>query len=584
MTRKFAFSRRLSLVSALLASSALAQNANPTAAQPSLLQTVTPAAQVNPATPTGMNAPLPTPVPASVASAPEPTGPSVYTRVAQGRLAGVQSDGVNYFLGVPYAAPPVRALRWQPPQPLLPWAGERSAAHYGNICPQRPNLLDPQNDNQLHGNEDCLLVNVYAPKNVKNAPVMVWIHGGSFDSGTANQYDGSELARRYGVVVVTVEYRLSVLGFLAASALDTGKGSGNYGLMDIQAALRWTGQNAAAFGGDKKNITVFGESAGGMAICSLLTAPSSQGLFQKAIMESGPCNRGVGSAPIAQVRRSSDDFAKLFGCTGELAASCLRSVDTRTLVNTPLPGTFVPGSIRLPPAYNTPLLPEDPRKAFAEGKVIKVPLMIGSNRNEGTPFTAYLTPKTVPLGRTLYFALVSVINAGHATQLVQQYPSSKYPTAALAGAALVTDGLFACPVDDFGRSFSAYAPTYRYEFSDPQAATVLRPTASIPTLGSFHASEIVYIFNRPIRGLADPANFSPNQARLADEMGRYWTNFARTGNPNGVGPSNQPLPNWPAYNADNKAVLSLRPTGNVVNTQFPEEHQCDFWKRIDGLL
>lgn len=554
------------LCSALLSVNALAQTSAP-------LPVDKPAPQGNPATPTGLAAPLPSPVPISVRNPAAPLGPSVTTRVAQGVLEGVNKAGVNYFLGVPYAAAPTGEARWQPPRPVIPWTGKRNARQYGNICPQHPSPLDPDNDNKLYGNEDCLFVDVYTPQNAKNAPVMFWVHGGSFDSGSANQYNGSELARRYGVVVVSAEYRLGALGFLAASAL----GEGNYGLLDIQAALKWTQQNAQAFGGDGRNITVFGESAGSMAICTLLAAPSSQGLFQKAIMQSGPCSRGIGSAPLEQVRKTGDEFVKQFNCVGNLAANCMRGQSVDLLLNTPLPGTFIPGQVKLPPVYGGQLVPTEPLKAFAAGKVLKLPLLIGTNRDEGTPFTAYLTAPNTPMGRTLYFGLVSLLNAGHATEILQQYPSRNYATPALAGATLVTDGLFACPVNDFGRLYSAYAPTYRYEFSDPKAASSLRPTASIPTLGAFHASELVYVFGTPLYGLADPAKFSPQQALLSRQMGQYWTNFARTGNPNGSG-----LTQWPSHSTQNRAVLTLAPNGNKVSSQFAQEHQCDFWASINA--
>lgn len=546
--------RRAALTAALMLGGALAQVAVPATASLS-----TPNA-------------TPSTVPVSVRNPAVPSGTPVSARVAQGALRGVSSNNVNYFLGIPYAAPPKGALRWQPPQPVIPWEGARDAAHYGNICPQRPNLLDPGNDNKVYGDENCLFLNVFAPKNAKNAPVMFWIHGGSFDSGSANQYDGSELARRYGVVVISAEYRLGALGFLAAPQL----GEGNYGLMDLEAAMKWTRQNARAFGGNGNNLTVFGESAGGMAICSLLSAPSAQGLFDKAIMESGPCSRGIGSGPLNEISATGEAFMKELGCTGALAAACMRGQTVEQLLNSPLPGNFIPGQVKLPPAYGGSFLPQEPLKAFEAGEVTRVPILIGSNHDEGNPFTAYLTPPNMTLNRTLYFALVSLLNPSITAELLRQYPSSAYRTPALAGATLVTDGIFACPVNSFASAYANLAPTYRYEFNDPQPSTVLRPTASIPTLGAFHASEITYVFGTPLRGLADPASFSPAQAALSQQMGQYWTNFARAGNPNGAG-----LTEWPAYSEQNQAVLTLAPGGNSVNTQFAREHQCDFWAGIN---
>ncbi|TSA80540.1 carboxylesterase family protein [Deinococcus detaillensis] len=516
----------------------------------------------------------------------------IQASVTSGLLGGREVAGVNQFLGVPYAAPPLGDLRWKAPQPMPAWPGRRDASRPGDICIQRPNAITGNPDRTLSGSEDCLYLNVYAPLNAaapeKNAapkntaaPVMVWIHGGSFDTGTGSIYDGSVLAREYGVVVITLNYRLGPLGFLAAPALGP-EGTGNYGLMDIQAALRWVQSNAAAFGGDPHNVTAFGESAGGIALCGLLTSPLSQGLFQKAILQSGPCAAGINTAPLTQALDIGARYTQDLGCPNTPAgAECLRGKTSTELMNVTVPGSRAPNAVALPPIYGDAVLPTSPYQAYQTGLFTHVPVLIGTNHDEGTLFTAYLAGADRAMSTPLYWGLLTVLNPPKVLTLIKEYPDTLRPTTGLTAAAVVTDGLFACPVASVTGQLSRFVPTYAYEFSDPQAVSQLSPTRSVPSLGAYHASELIYVFGTALSGLADPADFTPVQRQLSKQMQQYWTNFARTGNPSGAEPSTKLTP-WAATTPQRPNWLTLAPQGNIQSGDFLAQHHCAFWDELDG--
>lgn len=496
-------------------------------------------------------------------------GLPVRTQVTEGTLVGREDGGVRVWQGVPYAAPPVGERRWKAPQPAPIWVGERDASRPGNVCPQRALI----GNGGTRGAEDCLYLNVYAPANAVRAPVMVWIHGGSFRGGAGSDYDGRVLAREQGVVVVTVNYRLGALGFLAAPELLEGRTVGNYGLLDQQAALRWVRANAAAFGGDPASVTVFGESAGGMSVCNQLASPGAAGLFDRAILQSGPCTPEINTAPLADALRTGSAYARALGCP-EGDAACLRGVPTERLLTTPVPGRRAPGAVALPPVYGDAVLPRPPGEAFGAGQVNRVPLLIGNNLDEGTLFVAPIAQngKDVPLWQ--FWGLVAVLEGWNTPRVLASYLTRDYPTVGLAAAALVTDSLFACPVNDMSRDLARVTPVYAYEFRDRTAPVELRTNAAIPRYGAYHAAELVSVFGTRVEGLADPAKFTPAQAELARTMRAYWTNFARFGNPNAGG-----LPDWRPQTPDRNSVLTFEP-GRIAETNtFRQEHRCDVWSR-----
>ncbi|SMB95821.1 carboxylesterase/lipase family protein [Deinococcus hopiensis] len=487
--------------------------------------------------------------------------------VRSGVLVGREAGGVRVWQGVPYAAAPVGERRWKVPQAAPLWVGERDASQPGPVCPQL------RADKSVRGAEDCLFLNVYAPANAVHAPVMVWIHGGSFRTGAGSDYDGRVLAQERGVVVVTLNYRLGALGFLAAPGLLEGRSVGNYGLLDQQAALRWVRENIGAFGGDPANVTAFGESAGGMSICAQLASPGAAGLFDKAVLQSGPCTPSINMSPVADALKSGAAYTRALGCP-DSDATCLRAVPVDRFLTTDVPGVRSPGSVALPPVYGESVVPRAPKEVFASGTIPRVPLLVGGNRDEGTLFVANIEKGGKDLPVWKYWGLVAVLERWNAPRLLAAYPSRQYETVGLAAASLVTDGLFACPVNDMTRDFARVTPVYAYEFGDRSAPTVLRPTGSVPSYGAYHAGEIVSIFGTPLSNLADPAAFTPAQAQLARTLRAYWTNFARTGNPNG-----ETLPEWPRFDPTRDNLLTFAPGRVAVSTDFRTEHRCDLWKR-----
>lgn len=498
------------------------------------------------------------PNPAAAAHAPVVT-------VEQGSLRGIEQHGVDRFLGVPYAAPPVGRLRWRPPRPALHWSGTRSATAPGAGCPQ------PGSDGTVVGSEDCLHLNVYAPTRPASSPrpVMVWIHGGSFTSGAGSIYDGSALAAR-GYVVVTINYRLGALGFLGLPSLAAESSehvSGQYGLMDQQAALRWVHRNAAAFGGDARNVTLFGESAGGASVCANLTSPTAAGLFQRAIAESVCINPTPSqSAAQEQGKRLAHDI----GCgTAKDAATCLRRMPVEAVVRHQGWEWSV--------ARGAPLLPLPIDEALREGRHHHMPVLAGANHDEGTTFIIQGYQDN-PLQPKEYLpALVHHFGPKAARAIMRHYPLSAYggdPVQALSTA--VGDGLFSCGVYRANTYLqrTQSQPVYAYEFNDR------RPTPYAPDqggLGAFHGSEVTYIFQRIVDqfGHSRRPSFRPAQQALSNTMARYWTHFATAGNPN-----NSKDPNWPVFTEQSHAVQSLSPHAVHPEYHFAAEHQCTFWQNL----
>ncbi|MDO4264531.1 MAG: carboxylesterase/lipase family protein [Deinococcus sp.] len=496
--------------------------------------------------------------------------PATRVEAPAGTVTGFVQGGVQRWMGLPYAAPPVGERRWKAPQPLPRWDGTRSATVAGAACPQFISI--PGLGERSRGAEDCLTLNVYAPQGAAQAaqplPVMVWIHGGSYQTGAGEDYDPSVLAREQNVIVVNFNYRLGALGFLAAEALNDGSGRvGNYGLLDQQLALKWVRDNVAAFGGDARNVTVFGESAGGMSICQQLAAPGARGLFDKAIIQSGPCTAPGITVPRAEAVARSSRIIQGLGCAVNDAA-CLRALPAERLAQAQPEGLGA-GLVPFPPLHGDATLPRDPAEVFAAGDQPRVPVLIGSNLDEGTLFAAWASDATRDVSLAEYVGMNVVMNRGRALRVLGAYPVSAYGTRALAGAASVTDSVFACPTNDLARDLSAAAPVYAYEFRDRTAPNTLKPTAGIPRYGAFHAAELPSVLGSRV-SLGDPAQFTPQQAQMARAMRTYWANFARTGTPNGAG-----LPQWPAMTRSGAPLATFQPQGVGVTETFRTLHKCD---------
>ncbi|MCZ0729266.1 carboxylesterase/lipase family protein [Mycolicibacterium iranicum] len=488
------------------------------------------------------------------------TDPAV-VQTGSGTLRGVVAPGHRLFAGIPYAAPPVGALRWQDPEPAPPWDAVLDATAFGPRCMQ-----DLTGDIELgrQTDEDCLSLNVWTPPVSEDRapkPVMVWIHGGSFVAGSGGIYDSRRLVSRGDVVVVTLNYRLGALGFLAHPALGPPGAVGNYGLADQQAALRWVRDNIANFGGDPGKVTVAGESAGGMSVCDHLVAPGSEGLFGAAVVMSGPCQAQL-ALPAAQDR--SVAYAADLGCGDpESAAECLRALPANKL-RTPIWYYGIGDDQLSGPVTGTAALPTDPVAAFGEGKAAKVPVLMGTTRDEWTLFVALqrirdgrdYTPEEYP-------RLLSDTFGPDAAAVAQRYPLSDFPNVALAYAATVTDGVLACPGKRWARELAADENVYFYEFNDRNAPAP-DPLKALPfPVGASHSLELRYLFD--VGGASPP---DPAQVELGNQMVDYWASFVKTGSPGG---------DWSVVS---DGVMSLQPKGSRMIDDFGATHRCEFW---DGL-
>ena len=495
---------------------------------------------------------------------PKASNPAVVV-TDKGAVRGLVASGMRSFKGIPYAAPPVGNLRWKPPQPAAAWKGIRGAQGFGSNCPQPPGFFG-----RLSDDENCLFLNVYTPASAAKAgsklPVMFWIHGGALISGESDDYNPVALVKQ-GVIVVTINYRLGLLGFLVHPALaaESGTGSsGDYGLMDQQAALAWVKRNIAHFGGNSGNVTIFGESAGGLSVRSQMISPLAKGLFEKAIIESGAYTETLPTE--AQAEATGEATAAALGCSDQTAA-CLRSLPVTALVA----GETALSQL---PNIDGNVLTSDYATDFKSGAFNRVPVLSGSNHDEWRLFVELLSDLSgTPVTAANYMSQIESqfsVPASLASAIVQEYPIAAYANPAYALGAAGTDVVFACNARRDVQNLSQYVPTYQYEFNDEAAPNIYLPALGY-SLGAYHSSEIQYLFPAPVPRL-DPA-----QDALALDMQKYWTQFAKKGDPNGGG-----LPAWPKYTAATDQALSLNTPAPAPESTFAADHRCAFWAPIIG--
>jgi para-nitrobenzyl esterase len=476
-------------------------------------------------------------------------------KTAGGLVAGTTSaDGkVSIFMGLPYAAPPVGDLRWRAPGPVVPWAGMRDATKPGPACMQGQMFGDISFDQK---SEDCLTLNVYAPAAAKAGalPVMVWIHGGGFQAGGGPEprHDGQAFARK-GVVLVTFNYRLGVFGFLAHRELTEESArqvSGNYGMLDQVAALRWVKDNIAAFGGDPGNVTIFGESAGSFAVSGLIASPLTKGLFHKAIGESGAFFSAAGGtlalAPLGDAEKIGARFA---ASAGAETIAALRAKPAQEVLDAAQKTKQF-----FAPIIDGYFLPSDPSAIYAAGQQHQVPLLAGWNADEMRAAVTLRPQK--PTVQSFTDETRKRFGA-HADAILKAYPVTTDAEALESAAALGSDLFIGYATWKWLElhSVTGRAPVYRYSFDRkipvPPGNAVMGVPATSADIGARHAGEIEYVFGSLDRSLPKVPWEAADRA-LSDAMTTYWANFARTGDPNGEG-----LPAWPRYDSGGRAVLHL---------------------------
>ncbi len=494
-----------------------------------------------------------------------------------GLVRGSTVDGVSAFLSIPFAEPPEGDLRWRAPQPPQPWSGELQATNWPAPCPQE------DDDHGAIGDEDCLYLNIWSPEDALpgSLPVMFFIHGGGNVEGSTSVvevgtrlYEGDILAERGNVVVVTTQYRIGALGYLVHPALnsESPRGvSGNYGLLDQQAALQWLQTNIAAFGGDPSRVLLFGESAGATNTMMQLVSPLAAGLFSRALMESG----GATARPARQRALEGLRFAEAVDCPSpSSAAICLRDRTPEELVTAVdtigFGETITHGIVttQFGPTVDGWVLPEDPEEAIEGGRFNHVAFVVGANSDE-------MRVHVPELGQLGYEALVRIVMAPWGQQAADRalelYPVGPggYATGTDAYAALVSDPQFVCPTRRFASAASngQTEPVYRFLFSHGLHGLIFSP------LGAFHGLELFFVFQR----LEDMTYYFPraDDLELQSRILELWTSFARDGVPATPGG-----PSWPIYNAENDPFMNLN--SPLTTDEGLRTEKCDFWDTLLG--
>jgi para-nitrobenzyl esterase len=508
----------------------------------------------------------------SAQSAEQASGPEVKTKA--GVLQGVTMGNVSSFKGIPYATPPVGEFRWRPPQPVTPWGGIREAKEFGPNCAQSgwgaaPGII------QEGSSEDCLYLNLWIPANAKpetKLPVMVWIHGGGFVGGSGAGLSGDAFAKQ-GVILMTLNYRLGRLGHFAFPALTKehpGEPKGSYAFMDMIAALQWVQENIAAFGGDPDNVTIFGQSAGGVAVHSLLTIPQANNLFHKAISHSGGGRDGVltgrpmnkeNADPFYTVSAETIgiNFARKKGIEGTDASALakLRALKVEDIVDGGQETDGQGGPRTYPgPILDGKLVVETAESAYKTGRQARVPLMIGNCSGEiGGAFVSNSSTKE---------ELFSTFG-----ELEDEVKAAFDPDGSKEFAEVITkfntDWVWGEPARMTARTFiDSGEQVFVYHFGYVPAR--MRERARY---GAGHGSEVSYVFNM-LNARRGATEATPEDEKLAQIMNGYWTNFAKTGNPNGEG-----LPVWPLYNTRKEEILDIELDGKTVGKSDPRKARLD---------
>lgn len=490
--------------------------------------------------------------------------PATVRETQQGLVEGVEESYGFAFRGIPYAQPPVGDLRYADPVPAEPWNDTLMADEFGGSCIQPASTFGAS-----ESTEDCLYLNVYTPEDAEGRPVMVWIHGGAFETGSGGaSYTPSGLLE-HDVVVVTLNYRMGVLGFLSHSDLDGP--SGSYGIMDQQLALQWVQENIASFGGDPDNVTIFGESAGGASVLTHIASPAASDLFHRAIIQSGAYIGQIDQPSEATMQAAGDAFYNGLGCSD---MDCIRGLDAQAIL-----AAQESAGLSYVPSLRSDILPKDVKTSLTDGEFNQVPVIAGSNLDEGRLFvgiaelTRLATGTPAPSYREQVVDLVGEANAD-AFVAEYDYDTSEFNNDVnIAVSAINTDVRFACPsVPQLQQLAASGEMVYGYEFTDRDAPSIIPPGNTFD-LGAAHAFEIQYIFGS--RTSREARGMNAGSLDLADAMTAYWASFATTGDPN---PSDGTQVMWKNIQQPGSNMLELDPVqiGDLTVGEFTTRHRCGF--------
>jgi para-nitrobenzyl esterase len=491
-------------------------------------------------------------------------------RLEAGTVEGSTSaDGrVEIFRGIPYAAPPVGALRWKEPQPVPAWEGVKKATVFGARCMQG-NVFGDMVFRDAAPSEDCLYLNVWTPKVSPGAklPVMVWIYGGGFQAGATSEprQDGERLAHK-GVVVVSMNYRLGIFGFFSHPELTRESphhASGNYGLQDQAAALQWVRRNIAAFGGNPENVTIFGESAGSFSVSALMASPLAKSLIHRAIGESGAFfGRTLNAKPLSESEQDGVKFVQSIGAEG---LEKLRSMSAQETLDA---ATKDKNAFRFGPNIDGYFFPESPAAIYAKGQEAHVALLAGWNHDEGNYHMFFGAD---PATKDNYAKKASQMFGDNAPDVLKAFPGETEEQAKSSADVLATANFIGYGTWKWieMQAKAGDVPVYRYEFDQapPMAPPAAGTPAAVESRGAYHSAEIEFVF-----GMLDSKKLPWRQEdyELSEKMGSYWTNFAKTGNPNGAG-----LPEWPRYGAkDGYEVMHLAATPHAARDQQRAQYEA----------
>jgi para-nitrobenzyl esterase len=490
---------------------------------------------------------------------------SVQQRISSGVLEGVVSaDGkVRTFKGIPYAAPPVGPLRWKPPQPVAPWTSVRKAVDFGPRCMQT-RVYDDMIFRDAGPSEDCLYLNVWIPEAHTQAPlpVMVWVYGGGFMAGATSEprQEGGNLSQK-GVIVVSMNYRLGIFGFFSHPGLskESSQGaSGNYGLMDQVAALKWVRDNISAFGGDPGNVTIFGESAGSSSVSALMASPLAKGLFRRAIGESGAMfNSNRPAKTRAETEKLGIEFAK------SISANSLEALRGKPATDI-LEAAAKKGAPQFRPNVDGYFLPESVEAIFSVGKQSHVPLLAGWNADEGSYDEIFKHDPPTP---ETFVAKVRELYGANADAVLKLYPAANVEQAKRAARDLAGDRFTALSTWKWleAELKTGQSPAYRFHFEETLPFPKGAPTSPGEEPAAPHSSEIEFVFQ--VLSSRD-LPWRPEDQALSELMGSYWTNFAKTGDPNGAG-----LPRWPAYAPTEYQVMHLNADSQAKPDQYRPRYE-----------